>query len=302
MQHEGSPLGVIHSLNPENTYAPTPGAFFLKTCQRSLCVFPSSKISENFRHLPSHTELLTGTQAYELLLKIACGLESKVCGETEVFGQLKNVWQNYLQTRQPFYSYLNPWFQQLFKDTKEIRSLYLQNVGSHSYGSLVRKLIRRNSQNPTQEPALVIGAGQLANTIIPWLNSHNIWLWNRSNREIPNTRSLISPNDEAMGWKNATHIIVCIPIDPQDDTQRTQLLSKNNKLQTLIHLGGSHTQCEMWNKFKNFYSLDDIYALQHTEKIARLNQITLAKQACETKACFNIFELEHGWEDLPMCA
>ncbi len=55
--------------------------------------------------------------------------------------------------------------QRLLQDTKEIRSEYVVGLGSATYGSLVRRLLG----GPGSGPTLLLGAGQLAETVLPYL-------------------------------------------------------------------------------------------------------------------------------------
>ena len=66
--------------------------------------------------------------------------------------------------------------QRLLQDTKEIRSEYVVSLGSATYGSLVRRLLGGTLTGPT----LLIGAGQLAETILPFLDTGEVLVWNRS--------------------------------------------------------------------------------------------------------------------------
>ena len=54
----------------------TKQCFVLKTCQRTLLISTSYFPEE----LSNSKELLSGTEAYKLLLEIICGLQSKLVG------------------------------------------------------------------------------------------------------------------------------------------------------------------------------------------------------------------------------
>src|SRR5690349_14295498 len=96
-------------------------AFHIDTCQRTIWVTQQDKIE----HFPqTGAEIFQGQQAYQFLLRVACGLESRVIGETDIFGQLKEAWKKYSKSRNRLSTQLLPWIQRIFEDTKEIRSLY----------------------------------------------------------------------------------------------------------------------------------------------------------------------------------
>jgi glutamyl-tRNA reductase len=102
-------------------------------------------------------------QAYRFLLETICGLHSPLLGETEVLGQFREFC---FATRFPS----NAWGQflrqlttDLLTDAKRIRQQHLQNLGSQSYGSLARHEFKGFAS------VAVLGAGQLAQEILPWL-------------------------------------------------------------------------------------------------------------------------------------
>ena len=86
-------------------------------------------------------EHFAGTAAYAFLLRFACGLESKLVAETEIFGQIKQAWRDFSEASSGVARQLSPWMQLLFQDAKAIRAQYLANLGSASYGSQVRRLL-----------------------------------------------------------------------------------------------------------------------------------------------------------------
>ena len=101
-------------------------------------------------------------EAYEFLLEIICGLHSPIVGETEVFGQFKSfaaAWSSREWGRAPL-------IQRLLNDAKAIRSQYLSGIGTQSYGSWLRK-------NLSAPQTHVLGAGQLAGEILPYLQKQS---------------------------------------------------------------------------------------------------------------------------------
>ena len=154
-------------------------AWVIATCQRSVVVVAGRAAREALvQRLPVATaaRAFEGAEAYAFLLRFACGLESKLLGETEIFGQFKESWRAFsaapsLQSRQ-----LAGTVQSLFQDTKEVRANQLSSLGSASYGSQVRRLLGTVSAGPT----LLIGAGQLAQSVAPWIETNELLLWNRT--------------------------------------------------------------------------------------------------------------------------
>src|SRR3989338_2551264 len=95
-------------------FNPTAPYFVLKTCQRTLLI----NLGENeVANLPKGCEKVLGTEAYQYLLEIICGLKSKLLGENEIVNQFKIAYKEYSQhpKRQ---TRLIVILEKLFKDSK----------------------------------------------------------------------------------------------------------------------------------------------------------------------------------------
>ena len=149
--------------------------FKWQTCLRSLVLAPDDFKGEL---LHGAGEWLEGESAYRRLLEIACGLHSPLVGETEVFGQFKEAVQTRIEMAErsarqgsndamevAFAATLRQWSKALIEDVKLVRQKHLLDLGSQSYGSLVRREVRE-LKKPHIE---FLGSGQLANEILPWL-------------------------------------------------------------------------------------------------------------------------------------
>jgi len=108
-------------------------------------------------------EIYEREDAPKFLLEVICGLNSPLVGETAVMGQFREF---LAQTRFPnttWGNYLRQLTSNLLTDAKRVRHDHLQGLGSQSYGSLVRQQVRGLPM------VSVLGAGQLAREILPWL-------------------------------------------------------------------------------------------------------------------------------------
>lgn len=141
--------------------------FRWQTCLRSLALVPDD--SGLAGEWPG--EWLEGEAAYRRLLEIVCGLHSPLVGETEVFGQFKDAIQERLASSSgealevAFTATLRHWAKALIEDVKLVRQKHLLDLGSQSYGSLVRREVRE-MRRPQIE---FLGSGHLALEIMPWL-------------------------------------------------------------------------------------------------------------------------------------
>lgn len=293
------------------------GAFYLDTCQRVLWVttreiFEKTSATTNW----SGYEIFSGIAAYSFLLRVATGLESQVVGETDVFGQLKEAWRKSsfeLDENVDFY------IQKIFEDTKEIRSRHLQHLGGVSYGTLVRKFLQTKKNF---DPTLLVGAGQLAQSVGPFLLEQEVWIINRSldkahalaeelRREYSaRVRVLETMEEQAEGWSKSSQAVVCVPVDEALDPARVELWKKGNlaagRNRTLLHLGAQKAQSGPWQQLSGASYLDDIFELQKAQGEVRSLQIGLALRACDERAKLralgNSVSIHHGWEDLAVFA
>ncbi len=290
--------------------------FSLETCQRWLSVSVSD---QGFAAAPGQGEVYHGKEAYLFLLKVAAGLESEVLGETDIFGQIKDAWRKATQTQASELTSIMP---RIFEDTKEIRSLYLRNLGGASYGSLVRKVITGSG---VSGPTFLVGAGKIALSVAPFLLDSELWIWNRSSerleemmqelkaklteKEFSKIRSIAADTDAPEvkeAWKQAAHLVLCVPAEPEQDAIRVQYRESSAQRQgTIVHLGGLRAACGPWLKFQpqdRFHALDDLFALQSSIGNHRSVQIARAIRACEERAKLRALgsslSIPHGWEDL----
>lgn len=283
----------------------------LDTCQRWICVLQTPEPTPT----SPGVEQLTGEDAYRFLLRVTTGLESRLQGETNIFGQVKQAWA-------PHGTHF-PWLQRLFEDTKEIRAQHLSDVGGPSYGRLVRRLLHPIAA-PHGRPLLLVGAGELAHAVAPWLTGFQVQILNRDPakaealaqhlRQHGHGRfpiSVVAPADADAAWQNAQAIVVCIPYDAAHDATRIRQLQARAASQAdpaeaqhpyVVHLGGAHAQAELWRALPKFHSLDDIFALHQQESGARNTQLRRADRACLERARLRSLgaslSICHGWEDL----
>jgi glutamyl-tRNA reductase len=300
-----------------------PDVFFLDTCQRWVWVsFSEVALLDSLKTGP---EVFEGRDAYEFLLRLATGLESKVVGETDIFGQMKQAWKAFEASRSCFQSEalsaLQSWMQRVFEDTKEIRSRYMQNLGGSSYGTLLRKLIKDlNSNHSSEGPILMVGAGQIAQSVAPYLAGSELWLANRDSirlcafyedmkYQLPTTqlKKISSLEEEKQAWATAQQIVICIPLDPVKDIERIQWFERGAlEGRSIIHLGGQRGQCGRWEELRQFHCLTELFQLQDTLGNVRSVQMLQADRACDERSKLRglggSISIPHGWEDLAVFA
>jgi hypothetical protein len=263
-------------------------------------------------------ELHVGADAYRFLLQLACGLESEIAGETEILGQVKQAWREREASGGDAPRQLRPWMQRLLQDTKEIRSEYVVGLGSATYGSLVRRLLGGASQGPT----LLLGAGQLAETILPFLDTGEVLVWNRSRaraeemllrQRAAQVQGRVQLLDctvaaEESAWQRARDVILCIPADAARDAARVNCwLQRGIPEGRVLHLGIDSTADTAWSRIAGAATLRDLFGLRDSQATQRDAMLARARKACADKAQLARLDdadgsragsSNHGWEDL----
>jgi hypothetical protein len=265
-------------------------------------------------------ERLGGVDAYRFMLQLACGLESEIAGETEIFGQIKDAWRDYEAADPEGSVALRPWMQRLLQDTKEIRSEFVVGLGSASYGSLVRRLLGTQQDGPT----LLLGAGQLAESVLPYLTGE-VSVWNRhaqrardlvaQQRDTARQRITVIDSDaELPAWRNAGNVVICIPADARRDAARVDAW-RQRRTPTggpahngrVLHLGIESAAGTAWDGMTGLATLRDLFALREAQAGQREALLARARRACADKAQLARLDdadgsrpgtANHGWEDL----
>jgi hypothetical protein len=291
--------------------------FLIDTCQRRVAVVNAREALALARQdFPADgaIESFEGNDAYAFLLRFACGLESKLVAETEIFGQIKQAWRDFSERRSPLARQLSPWIQLLFQDAKAVRAHYLAKLGSASYGSQVRRLLGEDAKGG---PTLLIGAGQLAQSVAPWLTGSELWLWNRTPERAEELARELAKREptrpvrvierggaaELAAWRGARHVILCVPADADQDDARVQAWAqRSDRAGRVIHLGLGVDGARPWNALPELVSLGALFEMLQTQSELRRRQIERARRACLEKALLRSLGANsshpHSWEDL----
>lgn len=296
---------------------PLPAAFSLDTCLRRLWITHSSVMTEQRAAIAIGAERYVGVEAYEFLLRVACGLESAIAGESDVFGQLKVAWKEFNASHSEASRALEPLMQRLFEDVKEIRARHLSGLGATTYGSLARTLLGTNADAPT----LLIGAGQMARSVLPYLPGRPLWIANRTparatmlldgvrgNASSANVQVLSAePEAELAAWQRATNVVVCVPADAERDASRVQAWARRpTSAGQLLHLGILTTNGTPWASVAGITTLNELFTRQSANQDQRQLRFERARRACRERAQHRSLggpiNLAHGWEDLSLFA
>lgn len=153
----------------------TGNIFTMRTCQRYLLLAYKdwekvvrhnvTYITDNKLCLPNEIEFYRGPEAYQYLLEVVCGLRSRLLGETEIAGQFRKAYQEFTESPQMDCRLLFI-LEKILKDSKEIRSKYLSQIGQQSYASLTRFILNQRVRN---QAVLLLGSGELALDLVKLL-------------------------------------------------------------------------------------------------------------------------------------
>jgi glutamyl-tRNA reductase len=123
--------------------------------------------------VPAEIYTLAEPHSLKHLFKVACGLDSMVLGETEIFGQLKDAYQ-LAHTHKQTGAKLNKAFQRAFNVAKYIRTNTNIQRGSVSVASVAVELAQKIFSSLPERQTLVIGAGDTSEKVARALFSRGV--------------------------------------------------------------------------------------------------------------------------------
>lgn len=134
-----------------------------QTCLRRIVLLHKSETDALVPDRPAGSEIYEGQDAYNFLLEVICGLRSPLVGETAVMGQFKEFCARARYPSNEWGHFLRRMTSELLVDAKRVRCRHLEGLGSQSYGGMVRQHLKGIPS------VIVLGAGQLAEEILPWI-------------------------------------------------------------------------------------------------------------------------------------
>jgi glutamyl-tRNA reductase len=182
-----------------------------QTCLRRIVFLRRSELEPRISSGKPGLEIYSGRKAYQFLLEVICGLHSPLVGENAVMGQFRQFRTSAVFPDTAWGKFLSSLTTDLLVDARQVRHHHLQNLGSQSYGSLIRKHLKG------QTSVAVLGAGSLAREIIPWLTEARVFFRNWQHaRELQDEHPHIQMDQFQMadaGWKSEiTSLIVAAPL------------------------------------------------------------------------------------------
>jgi hypothetical protein len=233
-------------------------AFALDTCQRTLQI--GIGLSRPFDL--TGWRVFRGKEAYRFLVEVGCGLHSRMPGEAHVFGQLKQSWASYSLSGTRHATRLQPVMQGIFSDVKRIRARHLQGIGCGSYAKLTMRLL----EPEPSDRICIVGAGNLAQSIVPTFARQRLAIWSRRPPAWPLDSKITchTPGSEALVARWADIIVLCTPPVPTVDIPWAQAVTGARGVDVL-HLG-TMLRPEAWADSPGFRNLDDLFTLRDQQR------------------------------------
>ncbi|MGZ3726945.1 MAG: hypothetical protein ACXWQQ_14165 [Pseudobdellovibrio sp.] len=268
-----------------------------ETCRRRLLFFEQ----ENFAGYKPHAGdfIYEELDAEEFLIEVLCGLKSPLVGETEVFGQFKNWWQNLPESF--FKSKYTARIQCIYSVVKKVREESLCGLGSQSYGSLLRKKISEISSDSAID---FIGAGQLVEEMVPWVQKkwkYRIWCRN------PEKVRATSYGQQAVEIKNINEaktisqlLVVAAPLSHDELNAWIQSRREHENLFVFDLRHDSMTYYGS-DQFNQYLHLDHFTSEVEGQKLQVQNHIQQAKNRIHQWKSAELSRAQvrpFGWDDL----
>lgn len=271
-----------------------------QTCLRRIVLLHKSESAALIPSLPAGAEIYEGQAAYNFLLEVICGLRSPLVAETAVMGQFKEFCASARFPMNEWGAFLRRLTSDLLVDAKRVRSRHLEGLGSQSYGGMVRQHLKGVPS------VVVLGAGQLAEEILPWIvGKTDVTVCARN---VERAKALTEQFEEihlaqfainkAMDETRETAIVIAAPVKSVD--VENWIKAQTTPLMKIIDLRGEAESDPIQSSLP-VIRLSEMFAALRNERpklVARVaaarGEITKAAQRLIEQAQFRPF----GWEDL----
>ncbi len=234
-------------------------------------------------------EIYRGVRAYQFLVEVICGLHSPVIGETEVFGQFKTFLQN-TTLDYPLSTLLS----HAVVDTKKVRSQHLKDLGGQSYGSLLRKLVRR------ERHVHFIGAGSFVGDLLPWMYKDDKTVSVHA-RDLVKARQKFASPYSRLNFHEMTAsitkgvVVIAAPVD----AQTLEALITNKKVKVIDLRGES--QKDPCRGFSDYHTLAQFFdVIQYNQQkvlLAKAQAVAAIDDFSQQRLMVESFR-PFGWEDI----
>ena len=286
------------------------GCVIFSTCNRSeiyvshdsnnirdiLIKFIASSHGVDHHSLIEYVSYYEENEAVQHICNVACGLESLVLGEPQIFGQLKDAYQ-LSKNESALDKILEKLFQHVFKTAKKVRTD--TNIGSSpvSVAYCAVKLSEKIFTNLSSQTVLLIGAGEMIELSAQHLSKRGVKNMIFANRTIENAQPIaIKHNAEAISLKSLSEnlhradIVISstsapIPIIGKGLIE-TVLHQRKHMPMLLIDLAIPRDIEPEANQLEDvfLYSVDDLQQIANSNLEERLKEKVIAKKIINEKS------------------
>jgi len=286
------------------------GCVIFSTCNRSeiyvshdsinirdvLIKFLASSHGVDHHSLLEYVSYYEENEAVQHICNVACGLESLVLGEPQIFGQLKDAYQ-LSKNESALDKILEKLFQHVFKTAKKVRTD--TNIGSSpvSVAYCAVKLSEKIFTNLSSQTVLLIGTGEMIELSAQHLSKRGVKSMIFANRTIENAQPIaIKHNAEAISLKSLSEnlhrvdIVISstaapIPIIGKGLIE-TVLHQRKHKPILLIDLAIPRDIEPEVNQLEDvfLYSVDDLQQIANSNLEERLKEKVIAKKIINEKS------------------
>ena len=235
-------------------------------------------------------------EAVQHICNVACGLESLVLGEPQIFGQLKDAYQ-LSKNEGALDKILEKLFQHVFKIAKKVRTD--TNIGSSpiSVAYCAVKLSEKIFTNLSSQTVLLIGSGEMIELSAQHLSKKGVNKMIFANRTIENAQTIAIKHDaEAISLKSLSEnlhradIVISstaapIPIIGKGLIETVLHQRKHNPM-LLIDLAIPRDIEPEANQLEDvfLYSVDDLQQIANSNLEERLKEKVIAKKIINEKS------------------
>ena len=301
---------LVPAISALLTFKEIKGCVIFSTCNRSeiyvshdsknirdvLIKFLASSHGIDYLSLQEYVSYYEANEAVQHICNVACGLESLVLGEPQIFGQLKDAYQ-LSKNEKALDKILEKLFQHVFKTAKKVRTD--TNIGSSpvSVAYCAVKLSEKIFTNLSNQTVLLIGAGEMIELSAQHLSKRGIKKMIFANRTIENAQPIaIKYEAEAISLKSLSEnlhradIVISstaapIPIIGKGLIE-TVLHQRKHKPMLLIDLAIPRDIEPEANQLEDIflYSVDDLQQIANSNLEERLKEKVLAKEIINEKS------------------
>ena len=158
--------------------------FFIANDEQIDEIFHSIKHAMDINQIPdSHFYFFNNDDAFIHMCKVACGIDSQVVGEQEIFGQFKSAYKT-ADDLGLIKSRLRLYIDKTLEISKKIRTSTKIGINPLSVSGLALNLVKRIFEKPENQKVLIVGGGEMAKLIIETLYKSGIRDISAINRSI----------------------------------------------------------------------------------------------------------------------